>query len=153
MGKRKASSALQRAEANRERTYAVLRNCPLSPRKVRLVADMIRGVEVNKALGLLRYSTQGCAPRVEKLLVSALANWGVKNPNKDVDSEGLVVRTIMVDEGTTMKRIRPRAQGRANRILKRSCHITLEVGTPLVKEQRVAATGNAAGQDNVETVK
>ena len=145
MGKRKASSALQRAEANRERTYAVLRNCPLSPRKVRLVADMIRGVEVNKALGLLRYSTQGCAPRV--------ANWGVKNPNKDVDSEGLVVRTIMVDEGTTMKRIRPRAQGRANRILKRSCHITLEVGTPLVKEQRVAATENAASQDNVETVK
>ena len=153
MGKRKANSALRRAEANKERTYAVLRNCPLSPRKVRLVADMIRGVEVNKALGLLRYSTQGCAPRVEKLLLSALANWGVKNPDKDVDSEGLVVRTIMVDEGATLKRIRPRAQGRANRILKRSCHITLEVGARLEKEQRKTAIESAVSQDNVETVK
>jgi len=153
MGKRKANSALWRAEANKERTYAVLRNCPLSPRKVRLVADMIRGVEVNKALGLLRYSTQGCAPRVEKLLVSALANWGVKNPGKDVDNEGLVVRTIMVDGAATLKRIRPRAQGRANRILKRSCHITLEVGTPLVKKQRVAEEQSTTGESKVETVK
>ena len=153
MGNRKALSAQRRAEANKERCFAILRDCPLSPRKVRLVADMIRGVEVNRALGLLRYSTMGSAPRVEKLLVSALANWGVKNPGRDVDSEELVVRTIMVDEGRTLKRIRPRAQGRANRILKRSCHITLEVGTPLVKEQRVAATENAASQDNVETVK
>ena len=114
---------------------------------------MIRGVEVNKALGLLRYSTQGCASRMEKLLVSALANWGVKNPSKDVDSEGLVVRTIMVDGAATLKRIRPRAQGRANRILKRSCHITLEVGTPLVKKQRVAEVQNATGESKVETVK
>ncbi len=134
MGNRKALSAQRRAEANKERSFAILRNCPLSPRKVRLVADMIRGVEVNRALGLLRYSTMGSAPRVEKLLVSALANWGVKNPGKDVDSEGLVVRTIMVDEGRMLKRIRPRAQGRANRILKRSCHVTLEVGTPVLKE-------------------
>ncbi len=153
MGKRKANSALRRAEANKERTYAILRNCPLSPRKVRLVADMIRGVEVNKALGLLRYSTHGCAPRLEKLLVSALANWGVKNPTKDVDSEELVVRTIMVDGAATLKRIRPRAQGRANRILKRSCHITLEVGTPFVKEKQGTKEQSATGVDNVETLK
>ena len=135
MGNRKALSAQRRAEAN---------NCPLSPRKVRLVADMIRGVEVNRALGLLRYSTMGSAPRVEKLLVSALANWGVKNPGRDVDSEELVVRTIMVDEGRTLKRIRPRAQGRANRILKRSCHVTLEVGTPLndLKSAHVSVEAN-----------
>lgn len=153
MGKRKANSAQLRAEASKERTYAILRNCPLSPRKVRLVADMIRGVDVNKALGLLRYSTHGSALRVEKLLVSALANWGVKNPGKDVDSEGLVVRTIMVDGAATLKRIRPRAQGRANRILKRSCHITLEVGKPLVKEKSVADAPKAAGESNLETVK
>ncbi len=144
MGNRKALSAQRRAEANKERCFAILRDCPLSPRKVRLVADMIRGVEVNRALGLLRYSTMGSAPRVEKLLVSALANWGVKNPGRDVDSEELVVRTIMVDEGRTLKRIRPRAQGRANRILKRSCHVTLEVGTPLndLKSARVSVEAN-----------
>jgi len=144
MGNRKALSAQRRAEANKERCFAILRNCPLSPRKVRLVADMIRGVEVNRALGLLRYSTMGSAPRVEKLLVSALANWGVKNPGRDVDSEELVVRTIMVDEGRTLKRIRPRAQGRANRILKRSCHVTLEVGTPLndLKSAHVSVEAN-----------
>ncbi|MGP1460186.1 MAG: 50S ribosomal protein L22 [Bacteroides sp.] len=144
MGNRKALSAQRRAEANKERCFAILRNCPLSPRKVRLVADMIRGVEVNRALGLLRYSTMGSAPRVEKLLVSALANWGVKNPGRDVDSEELVVRTIMVDEGRTLKRIRPRAQGRANRILKRSCHVTLEVGAPLndLKSAQVSVEAN-----------
>ena len=144
MGNRKALSAQRRAEANKERCFAILRNCPLSPRKVRLVADMIRGVEVNRALGLLRYSTMGSAPRVEKLLVSALANWGGKNPGRDVDSEELVVRTIMVDEGRTLKRIRPRAQGRANRILKRSCHVTLEVGAPLndLKSAQVSVEAN-----------
>ena len=149
MGNRKALSAQRRAEANKERCFAILRNCPLSPRKVRLVADMIRGVEVNRALGLLRYSTMGSAPRVEKLLVSALANWGVKNPGKDVDSEELVVRTIMVDEGRTLKRIRPRAQGRANRILKRSCHVTLEVGAPINESKNTRVSVEA----NVETGK
>ncbi len=151
MGNRKALSAQRRAEANKERSFAILRNCPLSPRKVRLVADMIRGVEVNRALGLLRYSTMGSAPRVEKLLVSALANWGVKNPGKDVDSEGLVVRTIMVDEGRMLKRIRPRAQGRANRILKRSCHVTLEVGTPVLKD--VKKKEGVSIDTNLETKK
>ncbi len=150
MGKRKAISAARRAEAKRERSFAILRNCPLSPRKVRLVADLIRGVEVNKALGMLRYSTMGCAPRVEKLLVSALANWGVKNPDKSVDEEGLVVRSIMVDGAAMLKRIRPRAQGRANRILKRSCHITLEVGKPIVSAGKKECKASVGVKEETE---
>lgn len=152
MGKRKAIAAQRRKEANAQRAYAILRNCPISPRKVRLVADMIRGQEIDRALGLLHYSNLGSAPRVEKLLLSAIANWGVENPDKDIDSEKLVVRTVMVDGATMLKRIRPRAQGRANRILKRSCHITLEVGAPL-KSEKTSENAREERNANVETVK
>ncbi len=143
MGRRKANSALVRKEAKAARSLAILRNCPLSPRKVRLVADMVRGQEVNRALGMLRYAPQGGAPYVEKLLLSAMANWGQKHPDMQVEEADLVVKTIMVDGGRTLKRIRPRAQGRANRILKHSCHIMIEVAEKAVDvegKQETAAT-------------
>lgn len=128
MGKRKRVSAELRREDRRSRSFAVRRNCPISPRKVRLVADMIRGMEVNRALGVLRYSPQGSVPYVEKLLLSAMDNWSEKNSDLSLDDSGLYVKRIFVDEGRTLKRIRPRAQGRAFRILKRSSHITIELG-------------------------
>lgn len=129
MGKRKRERAEQLKEARKARSYAVLRNCPLSAQKVRLVADTVRGVDVNRALGILRYTERNSAPYLRKLLLSALDNWKEKNEGADLDGASLVVKTIMVDEGRTLKRMRPRAQGRGARILKRSCHVYVEVGS------------------------
>ncbi|PIE84395.1 MAG: 50S ribosomal protein L22 [Bacteroidia bacterium] len=139
MGKRKAISAAARREAKMKRSLAILRNCPLSPRKVRLVADMVRRVEVGRALSMLRYDSHGGAPYVEKVLLSAVNNWEQKHPEQSAEDVVLEVKTIMVDEGRTLKRIRPRAQGRANRILKRSCHIFVEVAEREVAEPAAEA--------------
>lgn len=128
MGRRKSELAEKYRAERMVHSFAMLRNCPLSARKVRLVADMVRGVEVNRALAVLRYAPQAAAPYMEKLLSSALANWGQKNPGERVEEANLLVLKLMVDEGRMLKRIRPRAQGRANRILKRSCYIYIEVG-------------------------
>lgn len=118
------------------RSYAVLRNCPLSARKVRLVADTVRGVEVNRALGILRFTERNSAPRLEKLLLSALANWQSKNNGRRPEEANLFVEKITVDEGRSLKRIRPRAQGRAGRILKRSCHVYIEVAERDEQEEK-----------------
>lgn len=118
----------ERLKAERKlRSFAILRNCPISARKVRLVADLLRGKQVDLAFGILRYSPQGCVSRMEQLLKSAVANWTQKNPELSLDETPLFISKISVDEGMAMKRIRPRAQGRAARILKRSCHIYVEV--------------------------
>ena len=100
---------------------------PSSPRKMRLVADTVRGVEVNRALDLLKYSKRGASQALETLLRSAIANWEAKNPDKskELDNGNVIVKTIMVDEGRTLKRIRPCPQGRAGRIRKRSNHVTI----------------------------
>lgn len=150
MGRRKANSAKARKEAKAARSLAFLRNCPLSPRKVRLVADMVRGKEVNLALGMLRYAPQGGAPYVEKLLLSAIANWGQKHPDMQVDDVELMVKTIMVDGGRTLKRIRPRAQGRANRILKHSCHIMIEVAEKAAEVEGKQVTASASKETVTE---
>ncbi|HUH35705.1 MAG TPA: 50S ribosomal protein L22 [Moheibacter sp.] len=121
-------------EANKKIAFAKLNNCPSSPRKMRLVADIIRGEEVQKALGILKYSKQHASEKLEKLLLSAIANWQVKNEDADVEEAGLFVKTLTVDGGRQLKRIRPRAQGRAHRIRKRSNHVTLVLGT---KEDKV----------------
>lgn len=148
MGRRKAIAA-GAIRANRAtRSFASLRNCPISARKVRLVANMVRGLEVNHALGVLRYAPQGSAPYIEKLLMSALANWGQKNPGERVEDVDLFVKTITVDEGRSLKRIRPRAQGRANRIIKRSCHIFIEVDR-LEDEDRVQTDLNMKEENEV----
>ena len=128
MGAKKKKSAEKLKEARKTMYYAKLRNVPTSPRKMRLVADMSRGVEVNRALGILRFSAKReSSLRLEKLLRSAIANWEQKNERKAEDGE-LYVTTIFVDEGVTLKRMRPAPQGRGYRIRKRSNHVTLFVG-------------------------
>ncbi len=104
---------------------ARLRNCPTSPRKMRLLADVIRGMEVDKAINFLKFSAQHPSIPLEKLLLSAIANWRVKNNSEDVDQ--LVVKTIFVDGGRVIKRMLPAPQGRAYRQRKRSNHVTLIV--------------------------
>lgn len=126
MGKRKRESAQQTKEAQKQVSFAKLKNVPTSPRKMRLVADMIRGVEANRALGILKFSNKEAAARVEKLLRSAIANWEQKNERKAEDGE-LVVSRIFVDCAPMLKRMRPAPQGRGYRIRKRSNHVTLYV--------------------------
>ncbi len=107
---------------------AKLNNCPLSPRKMRLVVDQIRGVNVNKALSILKFNQkQAYALLVEKLLLSAIANWQLKNDEKVDEGTGLIVKSIFVNQGRTIKRLSPAPQGRAYRVRKRSNHITLVV--------------------------
>lgn len=126
MGARKRNSANKRKEELKTTYFAKLRNVPSSPRKMRLVADMIRGMEVNKALGVLKFSSKEAAAKVEKLLRSAIDNWEHKNERK-AESGELFVTKIFVDEGATLKRMRPAPQGRGYRIRKRSNHVTLFV--------------------------
>ncbi|SHE42610.1 LSU ribosomal protein L22P [Mariniphaga anaerophila] len=127
MGARKRLAADKRKEEKKQQYYAVLRNCPTSPRKMRLVADSIRGMEVNKALDVLKYSSKEASRRVEKLLLSAIANWQAKNEGVRLEESDLFVKTVMVDSGRILKRLRPAPQGRAHRIRKRSNHVTLYV--------------------------
>ena len=128
MGNRKNESAELLKEARKNQYFAKLRNVPTSPRKMRLVADMVRGVEVFKALGILKFSNKEAARRVEKLLRSAIANWEQKNERK-ADQGELYISTIFVDCAPMLKRLRPAPQGRGYRIRKRSNHVTLFVDT------------------------
>ena len=127
MGKRKRLMAERLKETKKHTAIAKFNDVPTSPRKMRLVADTVRGVEVNRALDLLHYSKRDASIRLEKLLKSAIANWEAKNPEqtKELESGNVIVKTIMVDEGRTLKRIRPCPQGRAGRIRKRSIHVTI----------------------------
>ena len=127
MGARKRLAAEKRKEEKKQQYFAILRNCPTSPRKMRLVADMIRGMEVNQALDVLKYSSKEASRRVEKLLLSAIANWQAKNEGVRLEESELYVSQIMVDSGRILKRLRPAPQGRAHRIRKRSNHVTLYV--------------------------
>lgn len=129
MGARKRISAERRKEASMARSQAVLKNCPTSPRKMRLVTDLIRGMEVNKALDTLKYSSKEASRKVEKLLLSAIANWQAKNEGVRIEDSNLYVKTIHVDGGRVLKRLRPAPQGRAHRIRKRSNHVTLVLDT------------------------
>jgi large subunit ribosomal protein L22 len=128
MGARKRISAEERKETLKDQYFAKLRNVPTSPRKMRLVADMIRGMEVFKALGVLKFSNKEASVRVEKLLRSAISNWEHKNERKAENGE-LYVTSISVDSATMLKRMRPAPQGRGHRIRKRSNHVTLFVDT------------------------
>ncbi len=124
MSARKRISAEKRKEARKDVSMAILKNVPTSPRKMRYVVDLVRGMEVFKALGVLKFSNKAAAERVEKLLLSAISNWEQKNERKAETGE-LYIKTISVDEGSMLKRLRPRAQGRGSRIRKRSNHVTL----------------------------
>ena len=127
MGARKRLAAEKRKEEKKQQYFAVLKDCPTSPRKMRLVADMIRGMEVNRALDVLKFSSKEASKKVEKLLLSAIANWQAKNEGVRLEENTLVVSRIMVDSGRILKRLRPAPQGRAHRIKKRSNHVTIFV--------------------------
>jgi len=134
MGKRKHNMAEAMKESRKNVAFAKLKNCPTSPRKMRLVADLVRGVEVNKALQILKFNTKEASGRLEKLLLSAVANWQVKNEDTRMEESGLFVKEIQVDSARVLKRLRPAPQGRAHRIRKRSNHVTIVVGSKLEKE-------------------
>ena len=129
MGARKRNRANQMKEERQNQYIAVLRNCPTSPRKMRLVTDMIKGVEVNKALDMLKFSSKEASRKVEKLLLSAIANWQAKNEGARIEESNLVVKVAKVDVSRTLKRIQPAPQGRAHRIKKRSNHVTIAVAS------------------------
>ena len=127
MSKRKKIAADARKEANKTKSFAILRNCPTSPRKMRYVVDMIRGQEVNRALDILKFSNKEASVRVEKLLKSAIANWQKKNEGERLEDNTLFVSEVKVDSGRVLKRLRTAPQGRGYRMLKRSNHVTLVV--------------------------
>lgn len=138
MGKRRRESAIARKEAKKTQYVAKLMDNPTSPRKTRLMADAIRGVDIEKALGILRFSHRESAPKLRKLLLSAIANWQVKNEGKRVEDSNLYVKQISVDGGRQLKRLRTAPQGRGYRIKKRSNHIILVLGSRL--EEKISAS-------------
>lgn len=127
MGARKRERALRLKEKKSTTAIAVLRNSTIAPRKMRLVADLIRGVEVNKALNILQHNTKFASKSLEKLLRSAIANWEQKNEGSNIEDANLVVKSVKVDGAAMLKRIQAAPQGRAHRIRKRSNHVTIIV--------------------------
>jgi len=135
MGSRKKDRAEKLKEERANKYMAVLKNCHTSPRKKRLVVDMIRGEDVNKALDMLKYSPKEASRKVEKLLLSAIANWQNKNEGARVEDSNLFIKEVFVDSGRMLKRIRPAPQGRAHRIRKRSNHVTMVLGSLNLTEE------------------
>ena len=133
MGARKRLSAEARKEALKTQYFAKLNDVPTSPRKMRLVADMVRGMEVNRALSVLKFSTKEASGRLEKLLRSAISNWEQKTEQKAEDAN-LYISAVSVDSARMLKRLRPAPQGRGYRIRKRSNHVTLYVDTKNTNE-------------------
>jgi len=127
MGVRKKVAADKRKDELKSIAIAKLNNCPSSPRKMRLVADIIRGKDVFQALGILKFSQKDASGKLEKLLRSAIANWEAKNEGQNPESSQLYVKEIKVDGGRMLKRVQPAPQGRAHRIRKRSNHVTIIV--------------------------
>lgn len=128
MGVRKREKAEQIKEAKKNIAFAKLNNCPTSPRKMRLMADLVRGENVDKALNILKFSSKESSRRLEKLLLSAIANWQAKNEDASIEDANLFVQEIRVDGGSMLKRLRTAPQGRAHRIRKRSNHVTVVLG-------------------------
>ena len=129
MGNRKRQSAQALKEAKKTLAFAKLNNCPTSPRKMRLVADQVRGESIDKALAILKFSPKEASRRLEKLVLSAIANWQSKNESEDIEKAALFISEIRVDGGSMLKRLRPAPQGRAHRIRKRSNHVTVVLGS------------------------
>lgn len=144
MGSRKRLAAETRKAEIQQISFAKLNDCPTSPRKMRLVADMIRGKRVDLALAMLKFSTKEASNRLEKLLLSALANWQAKNEGKRIEDQELVVSEVHVDSGRQLKRLRPAPQGRGYRIRKRSNHVTLVVDAkaPALENTTLTNTAN-----------
>ncbi len=125
MGVRKKQMAERIKAQKKEVAFAKLNNCPTSPRKMRLVADLVRGVQVEKALAILKFNSKEASRKLEKLLLSAIDNWQSKNEEASIEDADLFIKEIRVDGGAMLKRLRPAPQGRAHRIRKRSNHVTL----------------------------
>ncbi|MEC7863871.1 MAG: 50S ribosomal protein L22 [Bacteroidota bacterium] len=135
MGARKRIKADAMKQARKKIAFAKLNNCPTSPRKMRLIADLIRGMDVDRALAELKLNPKEASGRMEKLLLSALANWEAKNEGKRMDDSNLYVSELKVDSGRMLKRVQPAPQGRAHRIRKRSNHVTLVVDSRITKTE------------------
>lgn len=135
MGSRKRLMAEQRKEARKTQYFAKLNGCPTSPRKMRIVADLVRGMEVEKALQILKFNAKEASINLEKLLLSAIANWQAKNEDLSIEDANLYVKEIFVDSAGMLKRLRPAPQGRAHRIRKRSNHVTLVLGNKIVQSK------------------
>jgi len=142
MGSRKHIRAERAKEERKNQYVARLNNVPTSPRKMRLVADMVRGMDADKALYVLQYSQKEASNRVYKLLLSALANWKEKNEGSRLDENPLFIKEISVDSGRMLKRVQPAPQGRAHRVRKRSNHVILTLGSrlPVVADASVSET-------------
>jgi large subunit ribosomal protein L22 len=134
MGSRKHIKAELIKEASKKESFAKLNNCPTSPRKMRLVADMVRGMKVEQALHVLKHSPQDASGRLHKLVLSALANWQAKNEGVRIENTNLYIKEIGVDGGRSLKRIRTAPQGRAHRIRKRSNHVTVLIDNRITEE-------------------
>jgi len=139
MGARKRQRAEAFKEEKKQISFAQLKDCPTSPRKMRLLADNVRGVEVKKALDILKFSDKQPSKTLEKLLLSAIANWQKKNDGVRIEDSNLFVKEIFVDSATALKRLRPAPQGRANRVLKRSNHITIILGSNINESKNTEA--------------
>ncbi len=125
MGNRKKISAEKIKEVKKNMVFARLNNCPISPRKMRLVADQVRGQKIDKAISILKFSPKEASIKLEKLLISAISNWQSKNESEDIENAGLIIKEIRVDSAGMLKRLRTAPQGRAHRIRKRSNHVTV----------------------------
>ncbi len=135
MGSRKHNAAEGFKEAKKKVAFAKLNNCPTSPRKMRLVADLVRGGSVEKSLYVLKHSPKEASNRLYKLLLSAVANWQAKNEGERMEDANLYIKEVYVDSGRMLKRIQPAPQGRAHRVRKRSNHVTLVVDSRIIKEE------------------
>ena len=135
MGARKRIKADEIKELRKKVAFAKLNNCPTSPRKMRLIADLIRGMDADKALVELKLNPKEASGKMEKLLLSALANWESKNEGKRMDDNNLYISEVKVDSGRILKRVQPAPQGRAHRIRKRSNHVTLVVDSRVIKTE------------------
>jgi len=135
MGARKHNTAEKMKEAKKSLAFAKLNNCPTSPRKMRLVAELVRGEGVEKALYILKHSSKEASNRMYKLLLSAVANWQAKNEGQRMEEANLFVKEVFVDSGRMLKRIQPAPQGRAHRIRKRSNHVTLILDSRVIVEE------------------
>ena len=142
MGARKHLKAIERKEDRKTLYVASLNNCPTSPRKMRLVADLIRGKNIEDAFGILKFSSKEVSERLYKLLRSAVANWENKNEGARLEDSNLYIKTIMVDSGRQLKRIQPAPQGRAHRIRKRSNHVTLTLESRQIIEDLTTDNNN-----------
>jgi len=151
MGVRKRNKADEVKDIKKQLYFAKLMNCPTSPRKMRLVADMVRGVNVDRALHILKHSSKEASGKVEKLLLSAIANWQNKNEGVRIEDSNLYVKDIYVDSGRILKRIQPAPQGRAHRLKKRSNHVTLFLNSR-ENEQETEVENNVEPKAEVKEV-